>query len=49
MSRPRIAGFGLGVYIFKDAAVARVMEYHHAYGLYRGDFEQATEAARVSA
>ena len=29
--------------------VARVMEYHHAYELYRGDFELATEVARVSA
>ena len=30
------------------AKVARVMEYHHAYELYRGDLELATEAAQPS-
>ena len=29
--------------------VARVMEYHHAYALYRSDFELATDVARLSA
>jgi hypothetical protein len=31
------------------AEIARVMEYHHAYELYRGDLEVATEAAQLSA
>jgi hypothetical protein len=43
MPPPRIAGFRLGVYIFKDAEVVDFAAF------YRSDFELATEAARLGA
>ena len=51
------SGMELGFHLLRRAGydegfvseVARVMEYHRAYELYRGDFEQATEMARLSA
>ena len=51
------SGMELGFHLLRRAGydegfiseVARVMEYHHAYELYRSDFELATEVARVSA
>jgi hypothetical protein len=51
------SGMELGFHLLRRAGydegfiseVARVMEYHHAYELYRRDFELATEVARVSA
>jgi transcriptional regulator GlxA family with amidase domain len=51
------SGMELGFHLLRRAGydegfiseVARVMEYHHAYELYRGDFELAAEVARVSA
>jgi len=41
MPPPRIAGFRLGVCIFKDAEVVDLAPY-------RSDFELATEAARLA-
>jgi hypothetical protein len=51
------SGIELGFHLLRRAGydeafiseVARVMEYHRAYELYRGDLEVAVEPARVSA
>jgi transcriptional regulator GlxA family with amidase domain len=51
------SGMELGFHLLRRAGydeafiseVARVMEYHRAYELYRGDLEVAVEPARVSA
>jgi transcriptional regulator GlxA family with amidase domain len=51
------SGMELGFHLLRRAGydeafiseVARVMEYHHAYKLYRADFEQAPAAAQLSA